>query len=94
VVIWYIFPRFGKLYHEKSGNPGVLSAVTAKNQDLASFIHTYEKGSNLGDQRIIWKSHQTYVALSEKVSKIFGLFRNIQQPKIAQEAKIRTILSL
>jgi hypothetical protein len=32
--------------------------------------------------------------LSEKVSKIFGLFRNIQQPKIAQEAKIRTILSL
>jgi hypothetical protein len=53
VVIWYIFPRFGKLYHEKSGNPGVLSAVTAKNQDLASFIHTYEKGSNLGDQRII-----------------------------------------
>jgi hypothetical protein len=23
VVIWYIFPRFGILYLEKSGNPGV-----------------------------------------------------------------------
>jgi hypothetical protein len=22
VVIWYIFPRFGILYREKSGNPG------------------------------------------------------------------------
>jgi hypothetical protein len=22
VVIWYIFPRFGMLYREKSGNPG------------------------------------------------------------------------
>jgi hypothetical protein len=22
VVIWYIFPRFGILYQEKSGNPG------------------------------------------------------------------------
>jgi hypothetical protein len=22
VVIWYIFPRFGMLYQEKSGNPG------------------------------------------------------------------------
>jgi hypothetical protein len=22
VVIWYIFPRFGRLYQEKSGNPG------------------------------------------------------------------------
>jgi hypothetical protein len=22
IVIWYIFPRFGKLYQEKSGNPG------------------------------------------------------------------------
>jgi hypothetical protein len=22
VVIWYIFPRFGKLRQEKSGNPG------------------------------------------------------------------------
>jgi hypothetical protein len=21
VVIWYIFPRFGKLYQQKSGNP-------------------------------------------------------------------------
>jgi hypothetical protein len=24
VVIWYIFPRFGLLYREKSGNPGVI----------------------------------------------------------------------
>jgi hypothetical protein len=23
VVIWYIFPRFGILYQEKSGNPGL-----------------------------------------------------------------------
>jgi hypothetical protein len=22
IVIWYIFPRFGMLYQEKSGNPG------------------------------------------------------------------------
>jgi hypothetical protein len=22
MVIWFIFPRFGILYHEKSGNPG------------------------------------------------------------------------
>jgi hypothetical protein len=22
VIIWYIFPRFGTLYQEKSGNPG------------------------------------------------------------------------
>jgi hypothetical protein len=22
MVIWYIFPRFGLLYQEKSGNPG------------------------------------------------------------------------
>jgi hypothetical protein len=22
VVMWYIFPRFGMLYREKSGNPG------------------------------------------------------------------------
>jgi hypothetical protein len=22
MVIWYIFPRFGKLHQEKSGNPG------------------------------------------------------------------------
>jgi hypothetical protein len=22
-VIWYIFPRLGKLYQEKSGNPGL-----------------------------------------------------------------------
>jgi hypothetical protein len=22
MAIWYIFPRFGMLYHEKSGNPG------------------------------------------------------------------------
>jgi hypothetical protein len=25
VVIWYIFPRFGILYQEKSGNPGTES---------------------------------------------------------------------
>jgi hypothetical protein len=25
VVIWYIFPRFGMLCQEKSGNPGVIS---------------------------------------------------------------------
>jgi hypothetical protein len=25
VVIWYISPRFGILYQEKSGNPGLLS---------------------------------------------------------------------
>jgi hypothetical protein len=25
VVFWYIFPRFGILYHEKSGNPGGIS---------------------------------------------------------------------
>jgi hypothetical protein len=25
VVIWYIYPRFGMLYHEKSGNPDVLA---------------------------------------------------------------------
>jgi hypothetical protein len=24
VVIWYIFPRFGILYQEKSGNPGLM----------------------------------------------------------------------
>jgi hypothetical protein len=24
VVIWYIFPRFGKLHSEKPGNPGLL----------------------------------------------------------------------
>jgi hypothetical protein len=27
VVIWYIFPRFGKLYQEKSGKPGVEKAT-------------------------------------------------------------------
>jgi hypothetical protein len=27
VVIWYIFPRFGILYQEKSGNPGHLGKV-------------------------------------------------------------------
>jgi hypothetical protein len=28
VAIWYIFPRFGILYQEKSGNPGFESALT------------------------------------------------------------------
>jgi hypothetical protein len=27
VVIWYIFPRFGTLYQEKSGNPAVESIL-------------------------------------------------------------------
>jgi hypothetical protein len=27
VVIWYIFPRFGMLYQEKSGNPGPCHTV-------------------------------------------------------------------
>jgi hypothetical protein len=26
LVIWYIFPRFGALYQEKSGNPGLILA--------------------------------------------------------------------
>jgi hypothetical protein len=39
VVIWYIFPHFGILYQEKSGNPGCLGTwwVTegAELQDVA-----------------------------------------------------------
>jgi hypothetical protein len=30
VVIWYIFPRFGKLYQEKSGKPGFNCVINLK----------------------------------------------------------------
>jgi hypothetical protein len=29
---WYIFPRFGMLYHEKSGNPVILSLASEWNE--------------------------------------------------------------
>jgi hypothetical protein len=29
-VFWYIFPRFGKLHHEKSGNPALETRRTAR----------------------------------------------------------------
>jgi hypothetical protein len=32
VVVWLIFPRFGTLNHEKSGNPDVNSKIHAINQ--------------------------------------------------------------
>jgi hypothetical protein len=38
VVIWYIFPRFGMLYLEKSGNPGFFNSIstqTRKTQEQA-----------------------------------------------------------
>jgi hypothetical protein len=35
VVIWYIFPRFGTLHQEKSGNPGGLKLI-ASIQELDS----------------------------------------------------------
>jgi hypothetical protein len=35
VVIWYISPRFGILYQEKSGNPGVVFMKMNK------FLHTH-----------------------------------------------------
>jgi hypothetical protein len=34
VVIWYIFPRFGILDQEKSGNPDPTSASLLLNHDL------------------------------------------------------------
>jgi hypothetical protein len=34
VVIWYIFPRFGMLHQEKSGNPGVATLLTFQATDL------------------------------------------------------------
>jgi hypothetical protein len=33
VVIGYNFPRFGMLYREKSGNPGVYNGVAAKKRE-------------------------------------------------------------
>jgi hypothetical protein len=35
-LIWYIFPRFGILYQEKSGNPDLHSAITASKFSLFS----------------------------------------------------------
>jgi hypothetical protein len=32
VVIWHIFPHFGKLKQEKSGNPGVAAFLSPKNK--------------------------------------------------------------
>jgi hypothetical protein len=32
VVIWYIFPHFGMLYQEKSGNPVVRASVSCFNE--------------------------------------------------------------
>jgi hypothetical protein len=38
VVIWYIFPRFGVLYHEKSGNPAILSPEEKPTEKQNSFL--------------------------------------------------------
>jgi hypothetical protein len=36
VVIWYIFPRFGILYQEKSGNPAVEEKWRAEHRAFTS----------------------------------------------------------
>jgi hypothetical protein len=38
VVIWYIFPRFGILYQEKSGNPGC-----DEEKELVNFSESAER---------------------------------------------------
>jgi hypothetical protein len=34
LVIWYIFPHFGMLYQEKSGNPGPLTTTKKSSSRL------------------------------------------------------------
>jgi hypothetical protein len=36
VVIWYIFPRFGILYQEKSGNPALADCFLAKEAEFCA----------------------------------------------------------
>jgi hypothetical protein len=42
VVIWYISPRFGILYQEKSGNP--VSRVFLLQIPTVAFVHTRDLG--------------------------------------------------
>jgi hypothetical protein len=50
VVVWYIFPRFGILYEEKSGNPGQV-CVLASNLIFYSGSYFCRK-SNLVQERV------------------------------------------
>jgi hypothetical protein len=40
LVIWHIFPRFGMLYREKSGNPGMYSENESSNQEWCIMVFT------------------------------------------------------
>jgi hypothetical protein len=39
-VVWYIFPHFGMLYHEKSGNPGSLGCMYIGSEKPKPALHT------------------------------------------------------
>jgi hypothetical protein len=62
VVIWYIFPRFGKLCQEKSGNPDA-------NPTLQSTSHVF----TFSDTHF-WVSPCTYICTQKKSDIFFPLF--------------------
>jgi hypothetical protein len=51
MVIWYIFPRFGKLYQEKSGNPAQFQVSNWK-----SFCDSFFSQMNLQVLKILTRT--------------------------------------
>jgi hypothetical protein len=55
VVIWYIFPRFGMLYQEKSGNPGLSSGpFQIKSGKVNNSSSSHSQGDKTGRSFAIW----------------------------------------
>jgi hypothetical protein len=45
VAIWYIFPRFGNLHQEKSGNPAIQVECISEIQTFAKSTENFEEQS-------------------------------------------------
>jgi hypothetical protein len=77
VVIWYIFPRFGILYQEKSGNPDLYFLISILQTPCnASFGHDtsisewpiWFEDAKMDQKRLL--SNYTYVCTLERFSSI------------------------
>jgi hypothetical protein len=67
--VWYIFPRFGMLYQEKSGNPGLDACFHKKKGSPLVFVQgntLYRKGP-----LYFWKQYGQFILICGRTNARF-----------------------
>jgi hypothetical protein len=79
VVIWYIFPRFGILCEERSGNPQL-------KPEKSISVRTWDQCYDKKGENWLFDSKQSYIKVFNNVIKTFAVVKNANffLPKIVE----------